>query len=174
MHKIVLSFLFLISSSLTLLAQKYAPADTEAAYKAQYEERIKKERLFGRYIPKDLNDAFAQFDILIEEKDRLKFKSMSEDEAYHKLFFSFNRWIINNWGFEGGSRFSHYLKGLGLTHPEDMATFVLMTYHRKLNNKDLNIKALATSLKTERKKAFMDKMQKGKVLEEHTVKKEKQ
>lgn len=168
-------FLLLLSIVLifpTLIwAQKYEPADTEAQYKAQYEQRIKKERLFGRYIPKDLNDAYAQFTILIEEKDRQKFQNLSEEEAYHKLFFSFQRWIINNWGFEGGSRFSHYLKGIGLSHPEDMAAFVLLTYHRKLNNKELGVKELAIKLKENRKNGYLLFQKKGKIIHEEKVEK---
>jgi hypothetical protein len=169
-----ISLLFLVSFFLFQSlgwAQKYEPADTEAQYKAQYEQRIKKERLFGRYIPKDLNDAFSQFTILIEEKDRQKFQMMNEEDAYHKLFFSFQRWIINNWGFEGGSRFSHYLKGLGLSHPEDMAAFVLVTYHRRLNNKDLGIKELAIKLKDNRKNGYLLYQKKGKIIDEKKVEK---
>lgn len=164
MYKYLFFSLFLSINA--AFAQKFDPVDTEAQYKAQYEQRIKKERLFGRYIPKDLNDAFAQFDILIEEKDRMGFQKLTEEDAYHKLFFSFHRWIINNWGFDGGSRFSHYLKGIGLSHPEDMATFVLLTYHRKLNNKELGVKELATKLKDNRKNGYKMYQKKGKVIDE--------
>jgi predicted nucleotidyltransferase len=167
MQKILFIFCFLAQAM--TYAQKFEPADTEAQYKAQYEQRIKKERLFGRYIPKDLNDAFSQFDILIEEKDRMSFKKLQEEEAYHKLFFSFQRWIINNWGFDGGSRFSHYLKGIGLSHPEDMAAFVMITYHRKLNDKELGVKELAIKLKDNRKNGYKLYQQKGKVIEEFKV-----
>ncbi|MFZ4543879.1 MAG: DUF6794 domain-containing protein [Saprospiraceae bacterium] len=168
-------FIFsLLIFQLKAIAQKYEPADTEAAYKAQYEERIKKERLFGRYIPKDLNDAFAQLDILIEEQDRKTFKSMSEEDATHKLYFSFHRWIINNWAFDGGSRFSHYLKGIGLSHPDDMATFVMITYHRKLNQKDLDVKGIAGALKDERMKTYKKYQQKGKVIDSFVVKKKRE
>lgn len=156
------------------LAQKFEPADTEAQYNAQYEQRIKKERLFGRYIPKDLNDAFAQFDLLIDIKDRQKFQTLSEEEAYHKLFFSFQRWIVNNWGFDGGSRFSHYIKGIGISHPEDMAAFVMVTYHRKLNGKDLGIKELATRLKDNRKNGYKLYQQKGKVIGEYKAPKKEE
>ena len=168
---LIFSFLIL---QLGLFAQpatkQYQPAGTEDDFKASYEERIKKERLMGRYIPKDMNDAFAVIGTMIEDKDKEKFKNLSEQDALHKLYFSFHRWIIVNWGFEGGSRFSHYLKNIGLSHPEDMATFVVITYHRKLNGKDLGIKELATQLKEERKKLFESSRKRTTISEEITKK----
>jgi hypothetical protein len=171
MYKIIAILFF--TTPFLVLAQKYEPADTESAYKAQYEERIKKERLFGRYIPKDLNDAFSQLDQLVEEKDRLTFRLLSEYDATHKLYFSFQRWIINNWGFDGGSRFSHYLKGIGLAHPEDMATFVTLTYHRKLNKRELDVKGLAEALKEDRRKAYLKTRQKAVVVDSFIVKRKR-
>ena len=171
MYRII--FFLLLLSPFFLKAQKYEPADTEATYKAQYEERIKKERLFGRYIPKDLNDAFLQLDQLIEDKDKRSFQQLSEQDATRKLYFSFQRWIINNWGFDGGSRFSHYLKGIGLLHPEDMATFVILTYHRKLNKKELDVKGAAAALKEERMRNFQKTRQKAKVIDSFVVKRKR-
>lgn len=141
---------------------------------SQYNERIKKERLFGRYIPKDLNDAFLQLDQLIDDKDKQTFRILSEWDATHKLYFSFQRWIINNWGFDGGSRFSHYLKGIGLSHPEDMATFVILTYHRKLNKKELDVKSAAAALREERIKSFQKTRQKAKVIDSFVVKRKRE
>ena len=167
-------FIFLIVLPVCAQAQKYEPADTEAAYMSQYNERIKKERLFGRYIPKDLNDAFLQLDQLIDDKDKQTFRILSEWDATHKLYFSFQRWIINNWGFDGGSRFSHYLKGIGLSHPEDMATFVILTYHRKLNKKELDVKSAAAALREERIKSFQKTRQKAKVIDSFVVKRKRE
>ncbi len=172
MYKIfVISFLL---SSFTIFSQtkQFEPADNEAEFKASYEERIKKERLMGRYIPKDLNDAFTVLNGMIEETDRKKFQALSEQDALRKLYFSFHRWIIVNWGFDGGSRFSHYLKNIGISHPDDMATLIVITYHRKLNSKDLAIKELATKLKEERQKLF-ESSRKRTTVSEEIIKKEK-
>lgn len=173
MKKIAFYIVFLLPISLLAQVKQFEPADNEAEFKASYEERIKKERLMGRYIPKDLNDAFANIDKMIEEKDRSKFKQLNEQDALHKLYFSFHRWIIVNWGFDGGSRFSHYLKNLGLSHPEDMATFVVITYHRNLNKKDLGVKELVTKLKEDRK-ALFEKSRKRTLLDEQVTKKPKE
>jgi hypothetical protein len=174
MNKLMVFVFFLLQFSIFAqpTSKQYEPAGTEEDFKKNYEERIKKERLMGRYIPKDINDAFVVINTMIEDKDREKFKNFSEQDALHKLYFSFHRWIIVNWGFEGGSRFSHYLKNMGLSHPDDMATFVVITYHRKLNNKDLGIKDLATTLKEKRKK-LLETSRKRTTISEEIIKKPK-
>jgi len=127
------------------------PPSTKEEYEREYQSRIQKEYLYGVYIPKDMADAFRELDKRIDKESREKFLSLSEDEAWHKLFFSLGRWITYNWGFYGGSRFSHYLKGMGLSHPDDMARFVIVMYHRHLSEKPLDPKPVIEQILEERK-----------------------
>ncbi len=120
--------------------------DFQEQYSKEYKQRIQKEYLFRTYIPKDLFDAFKQLNKLTDEKSTAKFKSAPEDVVVKKLHFSLGRWMIHNWQFYEGSRFSHYLKGMGLSYPDDMASFVIRTYHRKLNNKPLGIADLVKEI----------------------------
>jgi hypothetical protein len=168
MYKII-SILLFLSMSMSSFAQKEPPS-TLAEYKKEYNERIKKDRLAGIYIPKDLNDAFAELNKKIADKDKEKFKSLGEEEASHRLFFSLGRWIILNWGFDGGSRLSHQLKGLGIYHPEDMSTFIIRAYHRKLNNKDLALGELTKKIVDARKKERAEDLKDAPVISEETRK----
>jgi hypothetical protein len=168
MYKII-SFLLLMSVSWTGFAQKEPPS-TLADYKKEYNERIKKERLAGIYIPKDVNDAFAELNKKIADKDKEKFKSLGEVEATHRLFFSLGRWIILNWGFDGGSRLSHNLKSLGIYHPEDMSMFIIRAYHRKVSNKDLALGELAKEIIAARKKERAEDLKDAPVIYEETRK----
>ncbi len=126
--------------------------------------------LYDVYIPQDLTDAFIQLNKLIEEDSKLKFKNMPEAQAGVKLHFSFGRWIIHNWGFYGGSRFSKYLNSLGLYDPDNMAKFVIITYHRNLNRKPLDVKALLDQFEQEKQKKLEAEKTKQKVLSEQTRK----
>ncbi len=81
------------------------------------------------------------------------------------------QWIILNWGFYGGSRLSHYLRSAGVTYPDDMADFLILAYHRKLNGKPVVVKELATPFRERRKKEFQAEQKKGKVIHEETRKK---
>jgi len=69
---------------------------------------------------------------------RAEFQLLPEVRAGRKFYLVM--WIVNNWGFYEGSRLSHYIRQLGITHPEHMAHFLIMTYHRHLNKKDLGLK----------------------------------
>ncbi len=139
-------------------------------YDKTYQKRIKKERLFGVYIPKDLGDAFAQLNKLISRESKNKFKNANEGVAIRKLHFSFGRWMIYNWGFYEGSRFSYYLKKLGIYDPDDMARFVMTAYHRNLNKKPLEIKNLIEEIQANRKRIKEKRLRKGTVISKTTRK----
>ena len=150
---IVLIFvLFMLNQA---FAQLGGPPSSRAEYEKAYEKRIRQEHLNGTYIPKNLTDVFYQLNKLSEDEDLKKFKSATEAEVEVKLFPSLGRWIIHNWGFYGGSRLSHYLRSVGLTHPEDMAKFLMVTYHRSLNDKPLDVKELVTNYKAKREDAIL-------------------
>lgn len=159
-----LFFLFLFVAPLSIFAQPTTKkkADPEAAY----QKRITKEYLFGVYIPKDLSDAFIQFNKLIEKPTLEKFKSVPEEEADRRLHFGFGKWISHNYNFFEGSRFSVYLNQLGLYDPDDMITFVITTYHRNLNKAKLDVKPLLETLIAKREKIKTERKLKGELISE--------
>lgn len=152
--------------------EKKPPLSSEDAYEKKYQKRIKKEYIYGVYIPKDLTDAFIQLNKLIDDETKAKFKSVDETTAVRALHFSFGRWMIYNWGFYEGSRLSHFLKQIGIHHPDDMARFLIITYHRNLNKKELNVKELATTFKETRQNQVNKRKKRGTVLHEETRKRE--
>jgi hypothetical protein len=166
LKKSLFTLCLILAGMAVLSAQK--PPETLEEYEKAYEYRIRQEYLYGVYIPKDLTDAFIQLNKLIDEPSKQKFKSIDEEEATRKLFFSLGRWISHNWGFYGGSRLSHFLKGLGLSHPDDMARFVIITYHRNLNRKALDVRPLVEKFKAERLKEQEERRKEGEVLFEET------
>lgn len=117
-----------------------------------YKENIKKTRIYGVHIPKNLEEAFRELDELSEEKDRRKFQMADEKIVAKKLHFGLGRWMSHNWQFEFGSRFTVYLNKLGLYHPDDMIQFMLISYHRYLNKRPLDSEILAKELIEKRKK----------------------
>lgn len=144
----------------------------DAAIDKKYEERIKKEYIHGVYIPEDLTDAFSRLNKLIDKDSKKKFKEVSEAIAVKKLHFSLGRWMIYNWGFYEGSRLSHSIKQLGVYHPDDMARFIIITYHRYLNKEDLKVKELISEFGEKQEKEKEARKNKGKVI--HTEKRKRQ
>lgn len=163
------------------IVQAQPPGTVSARIKAQqeaeqgileedYESRVKKSVLYGVYIPKDLGDVFAQLNQLTDEDSRLKFKSMSEDDAAHKLHFSLGRWITRNWGFYGGSRLTKYLNDVGLYEPDDMVRFLIITYHRELNGTPLGAKELIANFQDMRRLEKEKRLQEGTIIHQETRK----
>lgn len=143
----------------------------EEQFLKNYNKRIKKERLYGVYIPKDVPDALVQLNKLTPREAKTSFKSVPEEVAANKLHFSLGRWIIHNWGFYEGSRLSHHLKKIGVNHPDDQAKVLITAYHRYLNKSPLDIKKLAEYYTEKRRKEFEAKKKKGTVLSKEVRKK---
>ncbi len=120
---------------------------TENPYEKEFKERIKKSEINGVYIPKDLEDALDQLDKLVSDESKAKFKTHTEDESVHKLYFSLGRWIWTNWSLLDGSRLSEFFREYGIHHPEDIAIIIIRSYHRRLNGKELNLKQQMDDLK---------------------------
>jgi len=123
----------------TLLAQ---PKKEKDPYQEKYEWRLRQEVLYGSYIPKDVNDVFTELSKKMDTASKNKFKTMTEQEAASKLFFSLGKWMTHNWGLYEGSRLSKNLQDMGVYHPDDMVRFLIIAYHRNLNRKPLEIKEL--------------------------------
>lgn len=157
----------------TALFAQAQPANSKAEYEKIYQERIKLEYLNGQYIPRDLTDAFIELNKLIDASSKLSFKNVPEEEAARKLYFSLGRWITENWGFYAGSRLSHFIRELGITFPEDMAQFIIVSYHRNLNRKELKVKEQVEYYKEKRRKEYEERLAKGTVLKEQTRKVDK-
>lgn len=147
-------------------AQEYNPPATEDAIEAEYQKRIKKEYLNRVYIPKDLADCFIQLNKLIDEESKRKFKTAPEEVVARKLHFSLGRWMMVNWSFYQGSRLSAYLKNIGIFYPDDMARFIIISYHRNLNRKELKVKEQVEFYQEYRKKKFEEEKTDGEVIYE--------
>lgn len=135
------------------------PPNNEKEFEAQYQERIKQEKLFGVYIPKNLEDALKELDKKIAPEYKERIKALPEERVCEVLHNRLGSWMIINWGFYEGSRFSHYLRSAGVTFPDDMADFVLLAYHRRLNGKPIEIKPMALAFKDMRQEEWRQRQQ---------------
>ena len=162
----------LLAYSMTTIAQieTTAPPATKSEFEQVYAQRIVQSKLDGQYIPKDIFDAFNELNRLTDTSSRAKFRSMTEYEVEHKVFFSLGRWIATKWSLYDGSRYSHYLKESGISFPEDQAIATMICWHRKLNGKDIGFKDIKDKLVSKRKKAEEERQKKMKVIKETVVK----
>jgi hypothetical protein len=136
--------LYILLFSIILSASSFAQDDVsfpkgEEGYEAQYQRNIKKTRINGVYIPANLEEAFKELDDLSPEEAKVKFTNAPEDVIATKLHFGLGRWISVYWNFVEGSRYVEYLRQLGITDPDHMIQFTIVSYHRYKNNKPIDV-----------------------------------
>lgn len=165
MYKIFFAFIWLTFTTNTY--SQIRPAKT-IVNDSLYSDNIKKSRLYGVYIPRDIDDAIGKLMELTTPEARKPLTGITEQEMAKKLYFGLGRWMEYNWNFEEGSRFSHYLRQKGLTYTEDKTRFMLIVFHRHLMNKPPDVDNLVKTLANERKKLNKIKEDKLEVIsEEH-------
>jgi hypothetical protein len=154
-YSIILLFLCLFTLS-SFAQTKIEPSNGMSDYRKNYEWRIKQATLGGQYIPKDIPDAFKQIKARSDSSSLNTFRDSPEIEAVNYQLARLGMIMTNIWDFYEGSRFSHHLRQVGVTHPEDQSYFMLTLLHRNLNNKPLEIKPLVEKIQ----KSRYDKKQK--------------
>lgn len=159
--------LFFLVTSIVVAVVSSGTAQTAEEYEANYSKRIREEMLNGVYIPADLEDAYTELTRLSEKAGLLTFKNAPEDSIRRKLHFGVGRWILTNWGLDEGSRISHHLRLQGISLPDDMVRIIIVTWHRKLNNRPLMLQEEIAQVKArmEADKAMREKDQKIIVIE---------
>ena len=90
------------------------------------------------YIPKDLDDCFAELKRIVPKDQIDKMKNGTEDDM-SKYHFSLGMWLRNNWGLRKGSQLSKWFNEKGIGHPDDMSGIILDSFWRHLNNKPIQL-----------------------------------
>ena len=86
-------------------------------------------------IPATLEDAYKALDELLYPEEIAYIKNLAEDDMI-ELHFSLGLWIRNNWLYPTNSRLTKAVleQNPDVSHPDDMSYFILVGYHRYLNN----------------------------------------
>lgn len=169
MRKIYFSVALASLMACPIFAQKFEPSFTPTQYEQQYQKRIKMDSINGIYIPKDMDDVYAQLNVKIDAKSKAKFMHTSEDTISRFAVKSLGSWMIHNWSFFEGSRISAYLKTKGVYHPEDQASFLVISYYRFLNNLPQDEESRIKGLQEKRKAEVTARNLKGTVISEEKI-----
>lgn len=128
-------------------AQSPVMPQNETEAEKLYKRNIKKRRINGTFIPANIEEALKEIKELTPQESLASFASADETMVVKKLHFGIGRWIRYNWNFYEGSRLSHFIKEeTGISHPDDMSTYLLTLLHRELNNTPAQGKELAETL----------------------------
>lgn len=133
-----------------------------------YNENIKKSKLYGVYIPRDIDDAMVKLMELTNEDARKPLNKIDEETMAKRLYFGLGRWMEYNWNFAEGSRFAHYLRNKGLIYTEDMTRTMLILFHRHVLGKPLGAENLIEKIVSERKKKIEEEKKTYEVIKTET------
>lgn len=138
--------------------------NTAEEYIANYNKRIKLERINDVYIPIDLDEAISELNRLTEASEAKKIAAEDEDLMASKLHFNLGRWMQLHWGLEEGSRLSHYFKQKGLSFPDDMMDLLIRCWHRHLNGKPLMEDEIIAKYLAKRKAEHLERRKKDSII----------
>jgi hypothetical protein len=88
-----------------------------------------------RMIPKTLDECFEE---LSKSEGLEKFKDMPEEHIIGAYHHGLGTWMRNEWGlWDEKSDLHKHFKAMGLFHADDMSGLILLSFHRKVNEKEL-------------------------------------
>ena len=109
-------------------------------------------------IPKNLDECYQELDC-VKSKNLNEWLNEHEDDVTSLSHHTLGQWIRNSWGlwFVTKTPFwkeslQEYFHNIGIHHPDDMSTIILTSYHRKKNNKNINLEEQIDFYKKYRKK----------------------
>ncbi len=106
-----------------------------------------KSEIDGVYIPKNLDDAILEVDKFYSDSLKTEIKKLNENDYVGDYHFGTGFWMRNNWALWKGSRLSRFFNRRGIKHPDDMSSIVLLSYHRKLSGKEIELKKQVSEYK---------------------------
>ena len=112
------------------------------------------EKYTAEYIPVDLEEAFTFFECNWSKDDLESFKNKEEKFAAISLHGGYGMSIRNTWGlWKRKGKLFEYFKANGIYHPENISNAIFVSFHRKLNNKPIELEKEAEIYKEYRNSA---------------------
>lgn len=110
------------------------------------------EKYSKKYVPVDLEDVFSFFECNWSKEDLEIFKNKEEKEAAISLHRGYGMNIRNTWGlWKREGKLFEYFKINSIYHPEHISNAIFVSFHRKLNNKQIELEKQAKVYKEYRK-----------------------
>jgi len=110
-------------------------------FPAHSQTKTECEKYFEGYIPENLDDALFYLNCKWSEENKEEFRNENERSAVGKLHHGTGMGIRNAWKLwaEEKNSLVKYFNSLGIIHPDDMSSIILTSFHRQLNNVDIDL-----------------------------------
>ncbi|MDG5493263.1 DUF6794 domain-containing protein [Psychroserpens sp. SPM9] len=101
-------------------------------------------------IPNDLNIAFDYINEKWDKKSIEQFKNRTEDDTtfvdYHfGIGLNIRNYLLRNG--EHSEKLTRFFDSIGVHHYDDMSSIIIESYHKHLNNKDIELESQVNSVK---------------------------
>lgn len=161
-RNILLILLITIMLPMVMWAQT---VDQDAVREKQYEALVKKTYINKVYIPKDVHDAIKTLKSMSDSTGLAKLATAKESEVAKRLRFGIGSWMQINWNLDEGSRLVAYFRSIGISYPDDMVDFLIVSLYRDVNGLPLEIEQRAKIIADARHQAYQEKLKKAKVID---------
>ena len=139
-------FIFLLLLSTTIKAQT-----------------VEKRDVYNFRIPRTIEKCFDLLDKTMTDNEKKLIKILQEDSIYYHKEFRLGTDFFHAWKIYDGSRLTEYFNKKGLYGSHEIYNTILVSYHRYLNNEEINLNGQINEYKLiqeEDAKKYQKKLQK--------------
>ena len=86
----------------------------------------------GLFIPASIEEAITELEKMLHPEFIQEARAMPESEFLASQYFGLAMWIRNNWQLWGINPLTQFLRTQGMTHPDEMASFLLGQFWQHL------------------------------------------
>ncbi len=93
-----------------------------------------------KYKPKNLDECMVKLDLVLSDAEKDTIRSMNEhDFAVSQHQFGLGLHIRNYWGLWRQKDLYYFFDSLGIRHPDNMSGIILVSYHRHLTEREIDL-----------------------------------
>jgi len=112
------------------------------------QEKNNCEKYNSEYVPIDLIDAIDYLECMWSKNAKKKFSELPEKEAVSSLHFTTGLAIRNSWDlWNNKNSLVKFFNSKGIFHADDISSIILTSFHRHLNNKEIQFESQVTFFK---------------------------
>ena len=89
--------------------------------------------------PVNLESALEYLNNNWTEEQKIQFQMICEENIIKYTHLSIGMGIRNAWKLWEDNKLTRYFNDLGIIHADDMSSIILLSFHRKLNRKDIEL-----------------------------------
>ena len=97
-------------------------------------------------IPQNLEECFLELQNILPPEGIRRIKESMEGDLV-QFHVGLGTSIRNNWKLWGGSYLAQFFNEIGISNPDDMTSIIILSFHRRLNGKDIKLKEQIEYLK---------------------------